>query len=134
MEFIERLEVFKKIENPNDLFYRKLASFKLVKILDRDRLKLIKEVLPTLSEKVQESWWYCLNTLDNIATNSTEEAKLFHDFAPLSFYFEIQRQNGICTLNGGLIFHGRHDAGGTGGGPPTYSVNVTPVDGWTLHT
>jgi hypothetical protein len=36
-------------------------------------------------------------------------------------------------FNGGLIFHGAHDRGGDGGAP-TYSVNLSPTDGWAVHT
>jgi hypothetical protein len=36
-------------------------------------------------------------------------------------------------MNGGLIFHGKHDNGGDGGAP-TFSVNLTPTSGWSVHT
>jgi hypothetical protein len=36
-------------------------------------------------------------------------------------------------MNGGLIYHGPHDNGGDGGFP-TFSVNLSPVNGWTIHT
>jgi len=36
-------------------------------------------------------------------------------------------------FNGGLIFHGPHDNGGDGGAP-TFSVNLSPQDGWSIHT
>lgn len=36
-------------------------------------------------------------------------------------------------FNGGLIFHGPHDGGGNGGAP-TFSVSLTPQDGWSIHT
>jgi len=36
-------------------------------------------------------------------------------------------------FNGGLIFHGPHDNGGDGGAP-TFSVNLLPQDGWSIHT
>ena len=36
-------------------------------------------------------------------------------------------------FNGGLIFHGAHDGGGDGG-PPTFSVSLVPVNGWSVHT
>jgi hypothetical protein len=52
---------------------------------------------------------------------------LWKDFAPHSFTFFA------AGLQGGLIFHGPHDGGGDGSGP-TYSVNLTPCDGWRLHT
>ncbi len=63
--------------------------------------------------------------------------RLFKDFAPYSFEFCVQRPNAAGELqtivNGGLIFHGRHDNGGDGGSP-TYSVSLSPSDGWSIHT
>ncbi len=34
---------------------------------------------------------------------------------------------------GGLIYHGEHDRGGDGEAP-TFSVNLTPQNGWSVHT
>lgn len=36
-------------------------------------------------------------------------------------------------FNGGLLYHGSHDNGGDGGAP-TFSVNLSPVNGWSIHT
>ena len=65
---------------------------------------------------------------------------LMRDFAPESFYFVMdvkqEDQPDDCYMRwfcGGLIFHGAHDNGGDGGGP-TFSVNLTPQDGWSVHT
>jgi len=61
---------------------------------------------------------------------------LFTDFAPMSFAFTVQvEKNGEWEylFNGGLIYHGSHDGGGSGAAP-TYSVCVSPVDGWSIHT
>jgi len=62
---------------------------------------------------------------------------LYNDFAPYSFYFEVER---LCKdgsyqrwFNGGLIFHGPHDNGGDGGAP-TLSVCLNPTNGWSIHT
>lgn len=54
-------------------------------------------------------------------------AKLYSDFAPLSF--------GWCAGNlvGGLIFHGSHDGFGDGGFP-SLSVSLDNTEGWQLHT
>jgi len=57
---------------------------------------------------------------------------LYPDFAPLSLYFEVKK-GGRLVLNGGMIFHGRHDSGGNGSAP-TFSVNLTPSTGWAIHT
>lgn len=56
---------------------------------------------------------------------------LFTDFAPYSIEFAITK-NGKPWLNGGMIYHGQHDAGGNGGAP-TFSVNLEPVQGWSIH-
>ena len=71
------------------------------------------------------------------------ECRLFKDFAPYSFYWECRvrsnepgvspEQNWKRFMNGGLIFHGSHDNGGDGGAP-TFSVNISPSDGWSIHT
>lgn len=59
--------------------------------------------------------------------------ELYTDFAPYSFFwteFSPTRQRGLI---GGLIYHGQHDGGGNGGAP-TFSVNLTPTNGWCIHT
>jgi hypothetical protein len=62
---------------------------------------------------------------------------LFKDFAPLSFFFRMEKRDKDGEYRpwfvGGLIFHGQHDNGGDGGAP-TYSVNLSPCDGWSVHT
>lgn len=79
---------------------------------------------------------------------------LYPDFAPLSFsfcmYIKAKEGQGMTVkdhvvrqfpelegyrfwFNGGLIFHGKHDNGGDGG-MPTLSVNLTPSNGWSIHT
>lgn len=64
--------------------------------------------------------------------------RLFKDFAPHSFEFVKEvlykgETEWTFQYNGGLIFHGSHDNGGNGGAP-TYSVNLSPQDGWSIHT
>lgn len=63
-----------------------------------------------------------------------DEVKLYADFAPLSLYFEIFR-NGNFILNGGMIFHGKHDGYGSGGAP-TFSFCIEPERSphWEIHT
>ncbi len=66
---------------------------------------------------------------------------LYKDFAPYSFGFEIERKSRdggtpvawVHMMTGGLIYHGKHDGGGNGGAP-TYSVSLSPADGWSIHT
>lgn len=52
---------------------------------------------------------------------------LYGDTSPLSFTW------GGAGWFGGLIFHGSHDGGGDGGAP-SFSVCLSPVDGWSIHT
>lgn len=79
---------------------------------------------------------------------------LSSDFAPLSFSFCMYAKakpgmglkpsdwivkefpdllGYVFWFNGGLIFHGKHDNGGDGGAP-TFSVSLSPVNGWSVHT
>ena len=63
-----------------------------------------------------------------------QEVHIYPDFAPLSFEFSmINLATKRCTLNGGIIFHGKHDGFGSGSGP-TFSVCLTPTSGWSTHT
>jgi hypothetical protein len=59
--------------------------------------------------------------------------KLREDFAPYSFFWMLFSPEGTFWMNGGLIYHGTHDGGGCGGAP-TFSVNLTPTNGWAIHT
>ena len=36
-------------------------------------------------------------------------------------------------FNGGMIYHGPHDGFGNGSGP-TFSVSLSPTNGWSIHT
>ena len=62
---------------------------------------------------------------------------LSRDFAPHSFSWVVERRQKDGTykywINGGLILHGAHVNGGDGG-LPTLSVNLTPADGWEIHS
>ena len=75
--------------------------------------------------------------LDEYAGRDKTECQLWSDPAPHSFYFVMhkRRESGetVQWFNGGLIFHGHHDGGGDGGSP-TFSVCLTPTDGWSVHT
>ena len=64
--------------------------------------------------------------------------RLYADFAPQSFDFVKEvlyegEDEWNFQHNGGFIFHGAHDGGGNGGAP-TFSVNLSPQDGWSIHT
>jgi len=92
------------------------------------------ESVLTFAVKVEKmgSLVECLDRLQAIAGNYKGKVSLFADWAPYSFEFSIV-SDGRCVLNGGVIFHGKHDNGGDGGAP-TFSVSLSPVDGWSIHT
>ncbi len=75
----------------------------------------------------------CVDRLSEWIREGTE-VWIGHDFAPRSFSFAVLD---VCSdrsvFNGGMIFHGSHDNGGDGSAP-TYSVCITPSNGWRLHT
>lgn len=58
---------------------------------------------------------------------------IYTDFAPLSFGFSRYNNDNKFNMNGGIIFHGKHDGFGSGNGP-TFSVCLTPTQGWSIHT
>lgn len=64
-------------------------------------------------------------------------AHLYSDFAPYSFFWTLNTEReptqANFIMNGGLIYHGSHDRGGDGGAP-TFSCNLTPMNGWAIHT
>lgn len=62
------------------------------------------------------------------------EVNLYSDFAPLSLGFVIKQEERF-VLNGGFIFHGKHDGFGNGGAP-TFSVSLSQekTTGWSIHT
>jgi hypothetical protein len=59
--------------------------------------------------------------------------ELYTDFAPWSFFWVEKDPQDRRGLIGGLIYHGQHDGGGSGDAP-TFSVNLTPSNGWCIHT
>jgi len=75
--------------------------------------------------------------LGSYAEHRGTRCVLYKDWAPLSFAFSMEVADGEGGFkpwfNGGLIFHGDHDGGGNGGAP-TFSVCLSPCDGWTVHT
>jgi hypothetical protein len=95
-------------------------------------IKFINENRPDLSNQFYDR-------VKQLSINNSEYPRkvfMHRDFAPLSFFWreEYFRNNEWKRgMVGGLIFHGQHDNGGDGGAP-TYSVNVTPHDGWAIHT
>jgi hypothetical protein len=59
--------------------------------------------------------------------------ELYTDFAPYSFFWAEYGPTHQRGLICGLIFHGAHDGGGNGSAP-TFSVNLSAISGWSIHT
>ena len=70
---------------------------------------------------------YSLLTLDNLQTLINKPNR------GLSVSGVLESYGYKFRMNGGLIYHGAHDGGGDGGAP-TFSVNLSPVNGWSIHT
>lgn len=83
--------------------------------------------------ELMESFTQTFARLENYSAKGYE-VFLYRDFAPLSLEFVI-KQEGRFVLNGGFIFHGKHDGFGNGGAP-TFSVLLTDEKktGWSIHT
>jgi hypothetical protein len=101
-------------------------------VFDAQNEKLVTRLQECLAHPLAESFVENLERLASFARGGSR-VRIGMDFAPLSFGFAVIRPDGSAWICGGLIFHGGHDRGGDGGAP-TYSVNVQPVSGWTLHT
>ena len=99
---------------------------------DTQNEKLVARIQECLSHELADSFKENLQRLAGMA-HGGGKVRIGWDFAPMSFGFAVIRSDGRVWIQGGLIFHGSHDRGGDGGFP-TLSVNVNPVDGWTLHT
>ena len=87
-----------------------------------------------LSSNLEERLRY-LDLYASPARNS--RCTLYHDHAPYSFAFvlEVQDSDGRWRtwFEGGLLYHGPHDGGGSGC-YPTLAVLLTPTVGWAIHT
>lgn len=115
----------------------------LVETDDMNFLGRLETILPHLKSTVdfarEIGLWENLSNrfkyLEEYGSDSTR-CHLYKDFAPYSFSFLMEREQGgeyVTWFNGGLIYHGSHDRGGDGGAP-TFSANLTPQDGWSVHT
>ncbi len=76
------------------------------------------------------------NTFKSLENYSQKgyDVTLVSDFAPLSLQFGVT-DNGKFIINGGFIFHGKHDGFGSGSFP-TFSVSLSTDKkaGWSIHT
>lgn len=100
--------------------------------IDYGNENLVARIKECLAHPLADSFKENLERLAGFARGGSR-VRIGMDFAPLSFGFAVIRPDGSCWIVGGLIFHGSHDRGGDGSAP-TYSVNVNPMVGWTLHT
>ena len=82
---------------------------------------------------LEESFKETFSRLENYSANGYDVI-LFSDFAPLSLEFVIKEKERF-VLNGGFIFHGKHDGFGNGGAL-TFSVSLSQekITGWSIHT
>jgi hypothetical protein len=97
------------------------------------------EALEFARKMGNDSLQKCLDQLTQTETALAEngwevETIITTDFAPYSFGF-VRRytKNSEFAGNGGIIYHGPHDNFGSGGSP-TFSVCLSPTDGWSIHT
>lgn len=82
---------------------------------------------------LEESFNNTFSRFENYSTKGND-VTLYSDHAPLSLGFAIKQEERF-VLNGGFIFHGKHDGYGNGG-YPTFSVSLSQdkVSGWSIHT
>ncbi len=97
-------------------------------ILDKTNGRLLEAIMA--GHRMQNN--SLLQILERYANDPRGDFVLYPDFAPLSMLFAIMKE-GKIIMNGGLIFHGRHDGNGSGSAP-TFSVSITKTDGWQIHT
>ena len=82
---------------------------------------------------LEENFKETFSRLENYSGKGYD-VTLYSDFAPLSLEFVIKEKERF-VLNGGFIFHGKHDVFGSGGAP-SFSVSLSQdkVTGWSIHT
>lgn len=99
-----------------------------------------------VSEEAHKRWCEC-NQMSRGMDNSLEKVtsrflswyphdatiNIGPDWDDKSFYFWEEYADGRKGMNGGIIFHGPRDRGGDGGAP-TFSVCLSPCDGYAIHT
>ena len=101
----------------------------------------LQEALEFAKKMKNNSLQDCLERLKKTDENMGPdyETHIYPDFAPLSFEFvRAKYTNGRdnkpdFVSNGGIIYHGPHDGFGSGAAP-TFSVCLTPTDGWCIQT
>lgn len=97
-------------------------------IIDKSNGRLLEAIMAGHKMKNDS----LLQILERYNNDTRGDFVLYPDFAPLSLLFAIMKE-GKIIMNGGLIFHGRHDGNGSGSSP-TFSISITKTDGWQIHT
>lgn len=102
-------------------------------IIDKTNSKLAEIKAFAKEHDLMESFNETFSRLENYSVKGYD-VSLYSDFAPLFLEFSITNQ-GQFVLNGGFIFHGKHDGFGNGGAP-TFSVllSTEKKTGWSIHT
>jgi len=102
-------------------------------IIDKTNGRLDEIKAYAKEHDLMESFNKTFARLENYSVKGCD-VSLYSDFAPLSLEFSINDQ-GQFVLNGGFIFHGKHDGFGNGGAP-TFSVSLSTDEktGWSIHT
>jgi len=102
-------------------------------------IKFANEAALNRFQKCREMSRNCTNSLDRVVGNlmcwhpAECTAVISCDFHEQSFFFQELNPDGSIGICGGIIFHGPHDNGGDGSAP-TFSVNLSPVEGYAIHT
>lgn len=73
----------------------------------------------------------CIARLSQWDSNS--DIHISTDFDEMSFFFRQKYADGRTGICGGIIYHGSRDGYGSGQGP-TFSVCLTPTEGYQIHT
>ena len=102
------------------------------------RLQEIQEFAKTTPPEIEQTFNDSLDRLELMSKNRAWNGEKYEvilgaDFAPMSLSFCIAEEGKSPVMNGGLIFHGKHDGHGNGSAP-TFSVTVDESNGWRIHT
>lgn len=102
-------------------------------IIDNSNGRLAEIKAFAKENDLEENFNETFSRLENYSGKGND-VFLYSDFTPLSLEFVIKEKEKFI-LNGGFIFHGKHDGFGNGGAP-TFSVSLSPdkVTGWSIHT
>jgi len=128
-EEIERPAWFSRLEIRNQEYFDEVETFaKKVDKLESFHHALSKLCYGDRTDEELTIW----------GKPATARVHLGVDFAPHSFFFSVEakyegEEEWTSQYVGGMIFHRPHDNGGDGGSP-TFSVTMSPTDGWSIHT